>query len=444
MATRNRVIYQSEAIFVSPDATGYHYTGNGGQGFHHAGQVADNVHVTRESTVTGQQASSVLQQLSRVQSANYNFTINRQDVNQYGQLGRIDSIVTESPTVSLDFSYYLTNGENERLLGFNVNGTESCVAGRLSADDSEGQNFFILTTKEGTDAINNDLSDGDLNSVISLGNGFLSDYSVDLSVGALPTANVTIEGFNIKTDVGTTGLQIPGIDPLAGTFLEGYTGKQFTVPVATRDNATGVGGIQESALRPGDISLDLQDAGELAVIGGGATNTNKTSCHVQSVSISVPLSRTVLERLGSNFGFTRVVDYPVNATVSISATLADLKAGNLLERIYEEETSGPRKGLSKAHDLEVTLRNPSPNAVLPGVQGDIAMKFTMKNSVLESESFSSTIGDNKSVDLTFSTQISGPQDLNNGLFIFGECSENTNHNGASPKWENGVLVNNDD
>jgi len=29
---RNRVIYQSEALFVSPDATGYHYTGIGGYG----------------------------------------------------------------------------------------------------------------------------------------------------------------------------------------------------------------------------------------------------------------------------------------------------------------------------------------------------------------------------------------------------------------------------
>ena len=29
---RNRVIYQSEALFISPDATGYHYTGSGGFG----------------------------------------------------------------------------------------------------------------------------------------------------------------------------------------------------------------------------------------------------------------------------------------------------------------------------------------------------------------------------------------------------------------------------
>ena len=27
---RNRVIYQSEALFISPDATGYHYTGASG------------------------------------------------------------------------------------------------------------------------------------------------------------------------------------------------------------------------------------------------------------------------------------------------------------------------------------------------------------------------------------------------------------------------------
>ena len=85
---RNRVIYQSEALYVSKDASS---TGK-----------ADH------------------KQLERVQSANFNYTINRQDVNQFGQLARIDSLILDPPTVGTDFSYYLTDGFNERCLGFYV------------------------------------------------------------------------------------------------------------------------------------------------------------------------------------------------------------------------------------------------------------------------------------------------------------------------------------
>lgn len=440
MATRNRVIYQSEALFVSPDATGFHYTGHAGIGLNHAHDlsatngIAGGSAWVYEHSAQYQRRSSVLDQLSRVQSANYSFTINRQDVNQFGQLGRIDSIILESPTVSLDFSYYLTDGENERLLGFNVDGVSSCVSGRLLADKSEGQNFFILTTKEGEDAIKNKLTDDSSQGCIALGNGFLSDYSVDMSVGSLPTANVSIEGFNISSDVGTTGNVNPAIEPLDGTYMKGFNGRQYTVPVAMKDNATGDTSIQESALRPGDISLDLDDA---ALISSQVGNEDgKTSAHIQSANLSVPLSRSVLERLGSNFGYTRVIDFPINATLTINAILADLKSGNLIEKIYEEDEdpTSKRFGLAKAHDLTVTLRKPVAKAYLPGQTSDIGMKFTMKNAVLESESFSSSIGDNKSVDLTFTTQISGPQDLDNGLFIFGEVAQNPAHDGKPPTW----------
>ena len=47
------------------------------------------------------------------------------------------------------------------------------------------------------------------------------------------------------------------------------------------------------------------------------------------------------------------------------------------------------------------------------------MKFTMKGATLDSQSMSASIGDNKTVDLTFSAQVGGPQDTINGLFISG-------------------------
>ncbi len=87
---RNRVIYQSQALFIAPNSTGIQVSGSG---------VTDP-----QSTAytTGELASgtSLLYKLDRVQNCNFNFTINRQDVNEFGKLARIGTIVNEPPTVT--------------------------------------------------------------------------------------------------------------------------------------------------------------------------------------------------------------------------------------------------------------------------------------------------------------------------------------------------------
>ena len=169
---RNRVIYQSEALYVSKEATS---TGD-----------ADH------------------EQLDRVQSANYSFNISRQDVNQFGQLGKVGSMVLEAPTVSTDTSYLVTNGFNERALGFYVQtGSEaegSFISGHLN--DGSGQNLFIKTVGEGTDANGASAAAGD--DVLGIGNAYLTDYTLDLSVGSLPTASVSFEAANIQSSAGTS------------------------------------------------------------------------------------------------------------------------------------------------------------------------------------------------------------------------------------------------
>ncbi len=61
------------------------------------------------------------------------------------------------------------------------------------------------------------------------------------------------------------------------------------------------------------------------------------------------------------------------------------------------------------------------------------MGFTLKGARLESENYSSSLGDNKTVDLTFTTQIGGADDLHNGLFIYGKESTDGNE-GLPPAW----------
>jgi hypothetical protein len=128
--------------------------------------------------------------------------------------------------------------------------------------------------------------------------------------------------------------------------------------------------------------------------------------HLQSMSISVPLSRSVLQRLGNTFGYGRVVDLPINVDVSLSAIVSELNKNNLFENL-----STPQK-----HNFTLTLR--TANATT-GAPGETAIVFTVKNARLESETFSSAIGDNQTVDMVFSTQVGGSNDTENGLFMDG-------------------------
>ena len=95
---------------------------------------------------------------------------------------------------------------------------------------------------------------------------------------------------------------------------------------------------------------------------------NKGSCHVQSFSIDVPVGRTALQRLGSPYGYTKVVDYPVTINVSVSAILADLKKGNVADLLWNTEE----------HDLHFVLREPDQYGT-----GSQALRYTVKGALLE-------------------------------------------------------------
>jgi hypothetical protein len=385
---------------------------------------------------------TIIKQLKRIQTANYGFTISRQDVNQFGHLARLDSVVIEAPTVNLDFSYYLLDGYNERMIEFITNGTTNTLSGGFSPELYQaGSNFFILTMPEAGDAVNGDVNasaagNDDKKSVISLGNGYLTDYSVDISVGAIPTASVTVEGMNIKSDIGETGNDLPAIKMTDGSFMSnawdknaagertpkanGCTGL-YSLPAAESGYA-GCGDV--AALRPGDVVLDLQDAGLISKQVSGLNVSTPTigSAHVQSVSINIPMARTTLQRLGSTFGFSKTLDVPINITMSVSATLSDLKEGNMADL------------LCGCDRINATVKMMDPECVECDTKdGPVAMIFELKGARLESENFTSTIGDNKSVDLTFIAQIAGADDPDNGLFIFGKESTEGNF-GLPPAW----------
>lgn len=360
---RNRVIYQSEGLYVSKEATS---TGS-----------ADHYYLTR------------------VQSANYNFNIARQDINQYGELARIDSIVLDAPSVALDFSYYVTDGSNESDMGFNVvakNAIESTapqfVGGHITG--GSGRNFFIVTSPEGND-LNGSTGTTGLSGrqAIGIGNSYLTDYSVEFAVGSIPTATVSFEAANIMA-FGITGSNVgknPAINQEAGTLVN--SNMVFPAP----SDETGI----VSALRPGDVTVNFENFGGSGILGqlGGADGI-----HLQSASLSIPLSRTPIQRLGSKFAYSRSVDFPVNATINLNGVQNEIGTGSLMDIL----DSNPKTKIT------ITVNHPT---------GGVALRYIVKNAQLDSSSVSSSIGSNKTADFTFSAQIGGINDTDDGIVMSG-------------------------
>jgi hypothetical protein len=356
----SRIIYNQEALFcgASP-ATGFHYS-------------------------SGTSGANRIKQLHRVQSVDYSFNIDRLDVNEFSVLSRIDQIIINPPTVDLNFNYLLHSVDNEETFGLTVNQGVSCISGFLSKAEDD-RNFFVSIAPQGQDNANF----AGTRSVYGFGNGFVSSYNAEGAVGGLPTASVGVTAFNFRAYNIETGAS-PAINPTNGVPV---TNAPFALPVATTGYANAI-----TALRPGDIDFSLEGINTIGV--------DPVDLKLQSFSLGVDLAREDIQKLGSLYPASKEITFPVNVTFSAEAIVGDTKTGSLNDILCND-------GL---FNLRVALRNP---ACAPAV-GTTGIVYDVKGAKISSESFSSSIGPNKTVSFEFSAQIGAAQDVAKGLFISGQ------------------------
>jgi hypothetical protein len=377
---RNRIIYQSLALFAGQTGIGLTHTGVGS-----------------------------IRQLSRVQSWDSDFSRSFTDINQYGQLASIDRIELEAPTVNMSTSWYPTNGFNERLVGLSVARSgqtviPSLLSGILKKETDE-KNYFLMVADEGSDAVGYTQP---RTGVFGVGNAFLTSYSLEAAVGDVPTASADFEALNFAVYSGVyTGVPtgdnfnelpiLPAIIPQSGIPVTG----RFRIPIATANNTTG----QVPVLRPGDITFNLKPAGAISPTNPAfVKGLNADDIKVQSITLSTDLSRTPIEKLGSRFPFSREIDFPITATLSVDAQLGDLEDFNLSDLLCE----------TGFYNLSVTFKQNSCSG-----DGDPALIVQLRGAKLVSESVSTAIGDNASVTLEYEASIGGPEETGVGLFMSG-------------------------
>ena len=249
-------------------------------------------------------------QLHRITSCNRDFTINRTDVSEFGVLAAIDKVITEPPTVNLNFEYLATNVLNENRMGFVTNFTASAISGFLNTGTASQKNYYLLKTAEGIDAVGGDGTAGN-NYVEGIGNGFISNATWRGSVGDFARAAIAVEGLNWRVYTNSTGQVCPSVDVTNGADV---TTNLFTLPAAV----SGLAG-QISAIAQGDITLSIS----------GTLGLNVSDLKIQSYEVSAPLARTTQSKFGTKFPFARHINFPVDATMQIVADVGDLQTGSI-------------------------------------------------------------------------------------------------------------------
>ena len=109
--------------------------------------------------------------------------------------------------------------------------------------------------------------------------------------------------------------------------------------------------------------------------------------------------------MGTRFAFARPVDFPITSTLSVDAILSNLTTGSISDIINCDDE----------YDAIIKIADP----VCTDTPKPITMAYVIRGLKIDSESFSSSIGDNKSVTLDFSAQLGGPEQKGIGIFMSG-------------------------
>lgn len=399
-ANRNRVIFQSNAIFVGPTpATGAHFAVTDPNGL-----TYNNLGLQYSGG-----ASNLITSLDRVQSCNYSLQIPRVDVNQFGELGAIDRVILQQPPVNLDINYVLANFANEQLLGLTVTPTGStqqisCISGLLT-QVTDNKNYFIVEAAEGQDVNNNSLAALNVSTtkVYGIGNGFLSSYTSQGSVGNLPTVDVRIEGLNFIVTTGLEGTSIPAINPADGSRISGW---YYRLTSPTSNDNPGTGDLAISTLRHGDMTLTVFQSGTNVEYSEFGATPSPVSGAVQGYRFSYDLRREDLTKLGTRFAYSKQITYPLSVSCSLNGLVRDLNTGDLSAFICSDNT----------YDVELAIKRPGCDANRP-----VVARYRLLGAKLDGQSYNSSIGPNKTFTLDFSRQI-GSASQNVGLFLSGVVS----------------------
>ena len=362
--TRNRVIYAGTDVLVSdaPSWSG-HQTG-----------------------VTS------LKLLKRVQSSSISIS---NPVTRSKQIGSSDFAFEkyiQTPTIEVGLDYICSDNSNELLLGLNATGNEGILK-NLSSAAQDRNLFFILTDTNSDDA--HALTQMVGNDIFSIGNSFLTNYSLTAEVGSVPKTSVSFSSLNMTfqtyNGTGVNGSALPAINLTNG--IKSSETYMLTGASMIPENYLTNQNLKANALRPGDIELLLPQP-----IMGGVRYSGSIPASITSLSIDLPIERRDLLGFGSNYPYDKRIIFPIIGKLSFQGTFDEPVTGDF-SNIFSDENN---------YDFTFNLKK---------TDGTTGLRIEVLDARVESQSFDLSIGDN----LNFSSEFSFKLTQNDGFRLSGNA-----------------------
>jgi hypothetical protein len=338
-------------------------------------------------TVSGNVPSGDIKQLNRIQSTNYQIELQRENVRGLGTAYANDGRV-EAPFVNLTIDYLVTNGRNEKTLGFAVDGEHGSY---LNLNSGE-RDFFIQIKQPSETPM-----------VLAIGNGMLTRYSVNASVGEFVKATAEIRGFNLQLDEGTSGNVLPRLDYNGNSF--GYT---YQLPPYTPDTQERDVGYIGDNIYVAPHHLDIYFPNNMAF---GTILSGSKRSHLQNFTLSINAPRDEITRIGERYPFKRCLQLPAEISLSANVVLDKLVADKIQNYFCQED-----------YDVTIDIRDNScqtTNEFWESEQDTVRMKYMLRGLKLKSIQSSDSIGERKNVAFEWSVPIGNILNLNRNLFMSG-------------------------
>lgn len=334
---------------------------------------------------TGVHTLSNIRQLYGVTSVNWDYSQSKENVSILGQAARVARVAVEPPTISLNVTYNQASLDNEKSLGFVVNGQSGAFANILNGTEGD-RNLFVARAADGLDAIG--LAGANVE-VQGYGNSTISSYAFEAAVGSFPTTSVGFQALEVVNYADGASEVIPAINTDTGLRATGL----FTLPTFS-GNPFG----RDNVLLPGDITVDFSAATGFSYVLSG-------SC-VQSVSVNVDFNRDPTQCLGLKTFGSNPVTFPIDLSFSADIFPGDLKTGSLSNFLCN----------SSGSTAVITIRRPN---CTQGA-GAIAYQATLRNLDWDGENSSIPAdGSQQVATIAFLGSIGGANDVVNGLFLSG-------------------------
>ena len=397
---RNRIIYQSEAIYAGPSIKTGISTG-----------VLNGFHI--------------LKKIDNVVAANYGINVSRLDIMQLGSQGIVSRPIFSNPILDLQFSYNFDGFGNETKLGFTTNfatGNDNIprfsdnfsvalLSGFVSINrDRDKRDFYIALADEGEDVYAGDVDSpkgNDLTTltgiisknspnfdVLNFQNCYLTKYGMNLKVNQFVTCNLSYLCENMMVFSSGSGVNVFTIDRQTRSPVK--TGINLVIPKYSRNN--------ESVLlsNASTISITANTNADNPISSG--LGFSFADAKFNSFQFEIGLERYPLNSISSKMPIDQVVKFPVIATFSAAGIQGDAFSGDFLSFFNKD----------KNIDLSLSMKR----TLVNNPKGDLSSLISIKKATLNSVFFDSTIGSNKSFTIQGQVDLDDA-DLSKGIFFSG-------------------------